>query len=84
MPNNNIVKAVHIRLNKSNQMYVKKKEFYWHIPKKLMGKINKGDLLLVKANNGISRVIATGLLNEKEIGIEVESSVIKKLTTLDD
>lgn len=48
--NNNTITAMHIvRTNEDGTLKLRPKCYTWHIPKKLRGKIQKGDIVAVKS-----------------------------------
>jgi Family of unknown function (DUF5839) len=48
--NNNTIIAMHIvRTNEDGTLKLRAKRYKWHIPKKLRGKIQKGDIVAVEA-----------------------------------
>lgn len=52
MKENNTIMAIHIvRTNEDGTLKLHKKRYAWHIPRKLRGKIEKGDIVAVEAKN---------------------------------
>ena len=56
----NVIHGVFYKLLPSGVLKFNPKVYTWHIPKKLRGKINKHDAVLVETQTGYAKILVTG------------------------
>lgn len=66
MNNENTIIAMHIvRINEDGSLKLNPKHYYWHIPKKLRGAIEKGDIVLVDSKDNQAKVLVINVYREE-------------------